>query len=406
MTRHDVVIVGGGIVGLATARALVRRDPRLAVMILEKEPALASHQSGHNSGVIHSGIYYRPGSAKAELAVKGHAGMIRFCAEHGIRYEQCGKLIVAVTPVEEERLAILAERAVANGVACRRVGPGELAELEPNVTGRAALEVPGTAIVDYLEVCDRLAELLRGQGVVIELERECTGVVERSDRVVVETDGGDLEAGLLVNCAGLWSDRVARLHRRGRRDVVIAPFRGEYYDVVAQKSAVVSRLVYPVPDPVYPFLGVHLTRSIHGGLHAGPNAILALARAGYSWRRVNARDLADVLSFPGTWRLGAEHWREGAREVHRSLRRHAFGEALRRMVPAIGDDDLVPAPAGVRAQALGRDGRLLDDFVIEAGGRVIDVINAPSPAATASLEIGDVIAARVTAWPATVGCSN
>lgn len=390
-------MVGGGIVGLATAFALVKRSPRLSITIIEKEAVLAGHQTGHNSGVIHSGIYYRPGSSKATLAVKGHASMLRFCSEQGIHYEQCGKLIVAVSSLEESRLAVLAERAIANGVPCRRVDAAELAELEPNVAGRAALDIPTTAIVDYRDVCERLAAILRERGVLVHLARACIDLVGRGNQVVAETNAGPITASVLVNCAGLWSDRVARFHRRGRRDVAIVPFRGEYYDIVPSKDKLVSRLIYPVPDPVYPFLGVHVTRGVHGGLHAGPNAVLALSRAGYSWRQVSARDTAALIAFPGMWRLAGRHWAEGAREVYRSLRRHAFGEAVRRMVPAIRDEDLVRAPAGVRAQALSRQGALLDDFIIECDGRIIDVINAPSPAATASLEIGSVIGGKVLA---------
>lgn len=372
--------------------ALVRRAPQLSVAVLEKELVLAAHQTGHNSGVIHSGLYYRPGSAKARLAVNGHASMTRFCAEQGIRTEQCGKLIVAVTPTEDERLAVLEGRAVTNGVACHRVGRTELAELEPNVTGLAALEIPITAVVDYREVCERIAALLGEHGAAVHLARACVGLVQRPDQVIVETTGGDMAASVVVNCAGLWSDTVARLHTPGRREVVIAPFRGEYYDVVPAKATLVSRLIYPVPDPVYPFLGVHLTRSIHGGLHAGPNAVLALSRAGYSWGKVSVKDTVALMTFPGMWRMAAHHWEEGAREVHRSLRPHAFGQAVRRLVPAIEDRDLVRAPAGVRAQAVSRRGALLDDFVIKASGRVVDVINAPSPAATASLEIAETVA--------------
>lgn len=389
------MVVGGGIIGLATALALVRRAPQLSVALVEKEPRLASHQTGHNSGVVHSGIYYRPGSAKAQLVVKGHASMTRFCAEHGVRYERCGKLIVAVTSVEDERLAALEERALANGVPCRRLARAELAELEPNVSGWAALEIPGTAIVDYGEVCQRIAALLRQHGVAVHVSRACVGLVERPDSVIVETTEGAISTSAVVNCAGLWSDTVARFHRHGRREVAIVPFRGEYYDVAPAKAKLVSRLIYPVPDPAYPFLGVHVTKGIHGGLHVGPNAVLALSRAGYSWRQVSARDTGALVTFPGMWHLAARHWAQGARELHRSLRRHAFGEAVRRMVPSIADEDLAPAPAGVRAQALSRQGALLDDFVIEASGRVVDVINAPSPAATASLEIGQVVATMV-----------
>ena len=391
---YDVVVIGAGIVGLAAAWALGDQRPDLTVAVLDKEGEVAAHQSGHNSGVIHSGVYYRPGSEKTRLAVAGHASMIRFCAEQGIAYEQCGKLIVATTPAEQEGLATLAQRAEANGVTARILRREELKEREPRVSGLAALDVPATAIVDYLDVCRRLAALLTARGVEISLGREVTAIADGNGPVVVDTTAGPLRAAVVVNCAGLWSDRVARLHRPGRRDVSIVPFRGEYYDLVPARSDLVGTLIYPVPNPAYPFLGVHLTRGIHGGLHAGPNAVLALARDGYTWKRVRAGDVTDLATFPGTWRLAAHHWQEGAKELHRSLRRHAFGQALRRLVPDVSDDDLVPAPAGGRAQALSRSGALLDDFVFRSSRRVIDVINAPSPAATASLEIGRVVADR------------
>ena len=391
---YDVVLIGAGIVGLAVARALTDGRPGLTVAVVDKEADLAAHQSGHNSGVIHSGVYYRPGSDKARLAVSGHASMLRFCAESGIPVVQCGKYIAATTASERDGLAALAQRAEANGVETRLVTREELAENEPNVTGLAALHVPGTAIVDYRAVCHRLGQQLSERGVVISFGRECVELSDTGNHVTVGTTAGAMKASVVVNCGGLWSDRVARLHGTGRPDVVIVPFRGEYYDLTAERSDVVTSLVYPVPDPAYPFLGVHLTRSIHGGLHAGPNAILALARDGYTWRRVSARDTADLLTYPGIWRLAARHWRQGASELHRSLRRHAFGQALRRLVPSVKDDDLVPAPAGVRAQALTRSGTLVDDFAFRTSRRVIDVLNAPSPAATASLEIGRVVAAR------------
>jgi L-2-hydroxyglutarate oxidase len=391
MGRYDAVVIGAGIVGLATARAITLRRPGARVAVIDKEDQLAAHQTGRNSGVLHSGIYYRPGSAKATLAVRGHAAMARFCSEHTLPLERCGKLIVATTAGERDQLGDLLHRAAANGVEARYVDSGEMAELEPNVMGLAALHVPATSIVDFREVCWHLARLVTEAGGEVHLGRACTGFVAAPGEVVVQTSAGPMPASAAVNCAGLWSDRVARLHDGGRRSVVIVPFRGDYYDIDPARGQLITRLVYPVPNPLYPFLGVHLTRSVHGGLHAGPNAVLALGRDAYSWREASLRDTAELATFPGIWRLGRRYWREGAREVHRSVRRHAFGEALRRLVPSIGDRDLRHAPPGIRAQALSRDGALLDDFVLRRTGRVVDVINAPSPAATASLEIAETV---------------
>jgi len=395
--RTDILVTGAGIVGLATAWALARRLPRLSIIVIDKEPVLAAHQTGHNSGVVHSGIYYRPGSAKATLAVKGHDSMIRFCTEHGITYDQRGKLIVAVAPDELDRLANLQSRAKANGVPCTRVDGRQLAEMEPNVNGLAALYVPGTAIVDYREVCQKLVALLSEHGIPVHLGVACTGWATTSQEVRVRTSGGEILASALVNCAGLWADKAARLANTGRRQIAIVPFRGGYYSVAPDKANIVNKLIYPVPDLVYPFLGVHLTPDVRGGLHAGPSAVLALSRAGYTWRSVSLRDTIELATFPGIWRLAMQHWPDGARELYRSLSRHAFGEAVRRLVPAIDDRDLLPAPAGVRAQALSRRGDLLDDFLILENERVVNVINAPSPAATASLEIGEIMATKVSA---------
>ncbi|HUB69137.1 MAG TPA: L-2-hydroxyglutarate oxidase [Acidimicrobiales bacterium] len=391
MERYDAVVIGGGIVGLATARAITlrRRDARVAV--IEKEDRLAAHQTGHNSGVIHSGIYYRPGSAKALLTTRGSQSIIRFCSEQGIVFERCGKLIVATTAAEGDLLDKLAQRAHDNGVEARPISKAELADLEPNVNGMAALQVPSTSIVDFGEVCHKLADLIRAVGGDIHVNRACTGFAQRPEEVVVETSAGPLPTKIAINCAGLWSDRVARLHSHGHRAIVIAPFRGDYYNIDPGAGLRVTHLIYPVPDPTYPFLGVHVTRSIHGHLHAGPNAVLALGRNAYTWRQMSLHDTVELASFPGIWRLGRLHWQQGAREVWRSLDRHAFGESLRRLVPSVEDRHLKRAPSGIRAQALARDGWLVDDFVIRREDRVVHVINAPSPAATASLEIAETI---------------
>jgi L-2-hydroxyglutarate oxidase len=396
-SRYDVVVIGAGIVGLAVASALVRSAPRLSIAVIEKESVVAAHQTGHNSGVVHSGIYYRPGTAKAMLAVNGHASMVRFCSEYGVRCEQLGKLIVAVTPTELERLAVLKDRARSNGVACRSIDRQELAELEPNVNGLAAMYIPTTSVVDYRQVCDRLASLLGEDDVALYMSRPCLDLTEDQAGVRLETPQGELKASAVVNCGGLWADRVAESCYGTGREVAIVPFRGEYYNVTPPQDGLVGRLIYPVPDPVYPFLGVHLTPGVNGGLHAGPSAVLALSRAGYTWRQVSLRDTMDLITYSGTWMLAARHWRDGVRELQRSLSRHAFGEAVRRLVPAIEDQNLVRSPAGVRAQALSRRGVLLDDFVIQQHGRVVNVINAPSPAATASFEIGKLVAAKALA---------
>jgi L-2-hydroxyglutarate oxidase len=375
MNRY--VIVGGGIIGLAVAHRLLLDRPHATVTVLEKEDRVGAHQTGHNSGVIHSGIYYRPGSDRARLCVAGARSMVEFCQKHGVPVDVCGKLIVATAEAELPRLHALAERAVANGVPARLISAAEAREIEPEVASLAALHVESTGITDFVAVCEVLAGLVRESGGEIRLGAKVTGL----DGGVVRTrDGGDVPCDLVINCAGLYSDRLA-----GRpADVRIIPFRGEYYHV---RRPLVRTLVYPVPDPALPFLGVHLTRGIDGSLHAGPNAVLAMAREGYTWRRFSARDLASVAGYPGMWRLARRHLRTGVVEVRRSLSRRRFAADLARLVPAIRPDDLVPAPAGVRAQAIGRNGALLDDFLLVRRPGQVHVLNAPSPAATSSLEI-------------------
>lgn len=385
----DVLVVGGGIVGLATAYALRAARPGLAVTVVEKESGPARHQTGRNSGVIHSGVYYAPGSYKARFAVRGAAEMLKFCAEHDIPCAQPGKVIVATGPEELPRLHELAQRARANGVPVRELGPGQLAELEPHVRGIAALRVLSTGICDFPAVAarlGRLADLRYGAEVTAIDRRAGTGVAVRT------AGGAVLRARALVNCAGLHSDRIARLagDEPGLR---IIPFRGEYYDL--QRPELVRGLVYPVPDPAFPFLGVHLTRDLGGAVHVGPNAVLALAREGYRWSTVHPRELGSALSYPGLWRLAARHWRPGMGEVRRSLSKRAFTAAVRRLLPEVAPGDLRPARAGVRAQAVLPDGTLVDDFRITEGPHAVHVLNAPSPAATASLPIGREVAARV-----------
>ncbi|MGA5701581.1 L-2-hydroxyglutarate oxidase [Peterkaempfera bronchialis] len=402
---YDVLVVGGGIVGLATAYALVRGRPGLAVGVLEKEDFLASHQTGRNSGVIHSGVYYRPGSFKARFAVGGAAEMVEFCREHGIAYEVTGKLIVAVDREELPRLHALAQRGRENGIPVRELGAAQIGDFEPHVAGVAGLHVGSTGICDFPAVARTLAKLAEEAGAELRPATEARSVAHRADGVTVGTRRGELRAGVLVNCAGLQSDRVARL-AGDDPGVRIVPFRGEYYTLAPERQGLVRGLVYPVPDPAFPFLGVHLTRGVHGEVHVGPNAVPALAREGYDWRTVRLRDVADTVGYPGTWRVARRHWRYEVGELHRSLSKRAFTAAVRRLLPEVSAGDLVPAAAGVRAQAVARDGSLLDDFAFAgfdpearaaAPSRLVHVLNAPSPAATASLPIGREVARRALA---------
>lgn len=386
-----VVVIGGGIVGLAVARALTERGED--VVVLEKEDALATHQTGRNSGVIHSGLYYAPDSLKARMATAGARSMVAYAAEHGIAHEVCGKLVVAVEESERPRLHALAARAGSNGVPARVIDPAEARAYEPHVACVEALRVESTGIVDYAAICAALAAEVERRGEV-QVGNAFRGVTRELGRMRVLTQRGELVASALVNCGGLHSDRIARacgLEPEAR----IVPFRGEYFEL--RRPDLVRGLVYPVPDPQFPFLGVHLTRMIGGGIHAGPNAVLALAREGYRWRSVDPQDLAGMASWPGFWRLAAQHWETGAREVGRSLSRAAFATSLARLVPGITARDLERAPAGVRAQAVRRDGSLVDDFLIAESPLQVHVINAPSPAATASLEIAAHVVARLDA---------
>ncbi|WP_327296626.1 MULTISPECIES: L-2-hydroxyglutarate oxidase [unclassified Streptomyces] len=391
----DVLIIGGGIVGLSTAYALTRSAPGTRVVVLEKEQRTARHQTGRNSGVIHSGIYYRPGSLKARFAVRGAAEMTAFCAEHSLPYEVTGKLIVATERDELPRLHALAQRGRENGIPVRELGPAQIAEYEPGVRGLAAIRVATTGIADYGAVAARLAELSESAGAEVRCGAEAVRIARRPEGVAVATsDGAVIRARALVNCAGLHCDRVARLagDDPGMR---IMPFRGEYYTLT--RPSLVRGLVYPVPDPAFPFLGVHLTRGTDGTVHVGPNAVPALAREGYDWGTVRPAELGTVLAWPGAWRVAGRHWRYGAGELHRSLSKRAFTEAVRRLLPAVEETDLRRSPAGVRAQAVLRDGTLADDFLIREAPRTVHVLNAPSPAATAALPIGREIARRALA---------
>jgi len=395
MERADVAVVGGGIVGLATARAILRADPRRTVVVIEKEATVGAHQSGRNSGVIHAGVYYKPGSEKARLCTAGRLSMIEYCREHGIDHAVPGKVVVAADEVDRGRLAELERRCGENGVRTEVIGPARLREIEPHVAGVAALHVRDTGIVDYADVCRSLAKEIGDAGARLHLGSTLISGRETAGGIVLETSDGPVEARRVVTCAGLHADEVAAAVSGPEvvDGVRVIAFRGEYREIVPARADLVRALVYPVADPAYPFLGVHLTRGIDGTVHVGPNAVLAFAREGYQWRRVDVRHLRATFRFRGFWRFARHNWRFGIHEMARSLSRRRFAAAARRLVPELRRADLVPAPAGVRAQAIGRDGALLDDFVIRRAGRAVHVLNAPSPAATASLEIGATIAA-------------
>ena len=388
---YDVIIVGGGVVGLGVALEITRRFPRRRLLVLEKEDRVARHQSGHNSGVIHSGVYYKPGSLKARLCVTGAAAMVEFCREHGIPHQVCGKVIVATAEEEFPRLEELRKRGEANGLTgLRMIGSEELREIEPNAAGLRALVVPSTGITDYAVVCEKYAELISANGGTVRTAAGATGIKRSSNEIVVETSKGAFSTGALINCAGLYSDRISRMAGDDPR-VMIVPFRGEYYDITPERASLVKALIYPVPDPRFPFLGVHFTRRISGRVDAGPNAVLALAREGYRHSDINLRDLAGSFGYGGFWRMARKNWRSGLGEWHRSLSKAAFVRALQRLLPVIGENDLVPGGSGVRAQALKPDGTLVDDFQFVPSGKVLHVLNVPSPAATASLTIGKAI---------------
>jgi L-2-hydroxyglutarate oxidase len=393
---YDVVVVGGGIVGLATMRALLERRPDLRVALLEKEPAPARHQTGHNSGVLHAGIYYRPGSVKARLCVEGTRLMREFCAASGIPILDVGKVIVAVDAREVPRLRDLFARGTANGVrGLEHIGPDRLREIEPHVAGVEALYSPHTASLDYAAVAEALAADGRRRGAAVVTGARVTAIRRLSDGLVVRAGGRDIQARYLVNCAGLYADVVARL-AGATPGVRIVPFRGEYYFLRPERGDLVRGLIYPVPDPELPFLGVHFTRTVGGRVEAGPNAVLAFAREGYAWTRLHPGELLDTLSYPGFWRLARRYWRTALYEVWRSLWKAEFVRALQRLVPALRADDLITGGAGVRAQAVVPDGALFDDFHIVTSERAVHVLNAPSPAATASLAIGRHVATEAT----------
>lgn len=389
---YDVAIVGGGIVGLATGLALLERRPSLRLAVLEKEGEIAAHQTGHNSGVIHAGIYYRPGSLKARLCLEGARRLTAFCDAHGVRYERCGKVVVATHAGELPALEELYRRGTASGVpGLRKIGPAELRDIEPHVAGVAALHSPHTGIVDYRSVAAAIAAELRRRGGQVATRAGVTAVHRDGRHLRLETSAGEVPARWLINCAGLYSDVVARLIG-ARPGVQIVPFRGEYYLLRPERRHLVRGLIYPVPDPRLPFLGVHLTRTVRGEVEAGPNAVLALAREGYTRGSIHLRELWETLSYRGFRSLARRYWRTGVYECYRSLSKAAFVRSLRRLVPGIRPEDVVPGGAGVRAQAVDAEGRIVDDFRIVETPWAIHVLNAPSPAATASLSIGSYVA--------------
>jgi L-2-hydroxyglutarate oxidase len=390
MQQAAVGVIGGGILGLTTAYHLTQRFPQQRVVILEMEATLAQHQTGHNSGVLHSGIYYKPGSLKATNCREGKKAMEAFCATEGIDYEICGKVIVATNDGELPALQRIYERGQANGVRCALIDAEHLHELEPAAAGIKAIHVPETGIVNYRQVCEHLAARVQERGGRIVTNARVTGIRQQAGEVVLQTLAGDFTVAYVVNCAGLHSDRVAALSGE-QPGVKIVPFRGEYYEVKPHAQHVCRNLIYPVPDPGFPFLGVHFTRMITGGVECGPNAVLALAREGYHKTDINLRDLAETLTYPGFLRLAATYWQTGLGEMWRSFSKAAFVKALQHLIPAIQAEDLESAPAGIRAQAIAPDGALVDDFMFHETARIVNVCNAPSPAATASLNIGRLI---------------
>ncbi len=391
MTASDILIIGGGIVGLATAHALCQRYPQKHITLLEKEPTLAYHQTGRNSGVLHSGIYYKPNSLKAVNCRTGKQLMEAFCEREGIPFKRVGKVIVATEERERGPMNNLLARGQANGVQCELIDRTRLLELEPHVlNGIAALHVPEAGITDYKQVCERLAEKLRANGHSIVTGAEVTAIVERPGELTAVTPRGEFRAAYLVNCAGLHSDRVTKMSA-GEAPATIIPFRGEYFELKHEAWHLCNALIYPVPDPNFPFLGVHFTRMVSGGVECGPNAVLAFAREGYHLSDVNARELWQTLSYPGFRKLAGRYWKMGLGEMWRSASKRAFVSALQRLIPDIRAEHLEEAPAGIRAQALAPDGALLDDFAFHESPRIVNVINAPSPAATSAFSIAETV---------------
>jgi L-2-hydroxyglutarate oxidase len=391
---YDFAIVGGGIVGLATAARLIERYPAAQIVLLEKEEDSSLHQSGRNSGVIHSGIYYTPGSFKARFARAGASSMVRFCRDHGIPHEVCGKVIVGTHENELSRLEGLFQRGLQNGLPVERISPDQVQEIEPHVHCLAGLRVPTTGITSYRDVSRKLLELFEAQGGTVKFQNKVRRIEDAGDRTVIQTNTAEYQSRFVINCAGLHSDRIARL-AGANPAAKIVPFRGEYYQLIPEKRHLVNTLIYPVPNPEFPFLGVHFTKMIDGSVHAGPNAVLAFMREGYRKTDFNVRDFCETMSYGGFWRLARKHFKEGLKEIHRSLSKSAFVRSLQQLIPEVQSADLVVCNSGVRAQALMNDGKLVDDFLMIPARNALHVCNAPSPAATASLEIAEAIVQQV-----------
>lgn len=394
MEKFDCAVIGGGIVGLATAWSLVLNQPGISVAVLEKETALALHQTGRNSGVIHSGIYYKPGSYKALFARQGSHSMVEFCRQHEIRHEVCGKVIVATEEAQLSQLEKLFRRGLENRLPVKMLSAEQVQEIEPHVQCLGGIRVPTTGIVDFRQVCAKFAELIRERGGEVRTGVRVAGFHDSNGTHCIETSFGEVEARFVINCGGLHSDRIARMAGVDP-GAKIVPFRGEYYEIVPEKRHLVKGLIYPVPNPDFPFLGVHFTRMIDGGVHAGPNAVLAFKREGYLKTDFNLRDFAETMAFGGFWKLAMKNADEGIQEMKRSFSKALFVRSLQQIIPEIRSEDLIPCKAGVRAQALRNDGSLVDDFLIVRGRQSMHVCNAPSPAATASLEIGREVARQV-----------
>ncbi|MDB4650207.1 L-2-hydroxyglutarate oxidase [Pirellulaceae bacterium] len=394
MIKADLAIVGGGIVGLAVGHRFSQRYPNKKIVVLEKEKQLAHHQTGHNSGVLHSGIYYKPGSLKAINCREGKVAMEQFCSEHGIDYDICGKVIVATSEEEIPRMEKIYQRGLDNGVACEIVPKERLNELEPYAAGIKAIHVPEAGIVNYKQVCEKLGELITQTGGDILTDSKVIGIEHEAAKSVVKSTNGEVEAKLVVNCAGLHCDRVTKLGG-SKPSAKIIPFRGEYFELKEDRKGLCKNLIYPVPDPSFPFLGVHFTRMIEGGVECGPNAVLAFAREGYKKLDINLYDLFESLTYPGFIKMSIKHMGMGLGEMWRSFSKAAFVKALQKLMPDIRKDDLVAAPAGIRAQAVTRDGGMVDDFLIDETEHMVNVNNAPSPAATASLNIGKSVVEKL-----------
>lgn len=394
--KYDILVIGGGIVGLSSAYHLLKTQPHLKLAVIEKESTLAKHQTGHNSGVIHSGVYYKPGSLKAQNCINGYHMLIEFCKEHGIPYELCGKLIVATDASELPELEKLYKRGLENGLhEIFMVPKEEIAQYEPHLNGIKAIRVPYTGIIDYTVVCEKLAELVKQMGGDVHLNQKVVDIQHTSIDTIVQTETHQWSTTMLVNCAGLYCDKIAQMAGE-KTDTRIIPFRGEYFMLKPNKRHLVKGLIYPVPDPNFPFLGVHFTRMIDGGVEAGPNAVFAFKREGYEKSDVDVKELFESLAWPGFRKIAAKYWKTGMGEFYRSFSKTAFTTALQRLIPEVQEDDLVPAEAGVRAQACDRTGGLIDDFKIIERHNAVHILNAPSPAATSSLSIGKTIAGLVS----------